>query len=156
MLRMRLQRFGRKHDPYYRVVIASKDAPVKGKYVSSIGHYNPAREIVEINKDKALEWLGKGVQPSNRVARLLTKLGVKHKLVVVKTFRTKTKQELEAQKKAEEAAQAKEIAEKEKAKREWERKAADEAKQQKAEAANKTEVRQPDDKRPSKQEEKSS
>jgi len=100
---MRLQRTGRKHEPYYRVVVAEKQAPVKGKYLTWIGHYNPAREVVEIDTKKALDWLSKGVTPSNRVARLLTKAGVKHKLVVVKTFRAKTSQELEAQRKAEEA-----------------------------------------------------
>lgn len=132
MLRMRLQRFGRKHEPYYRVVIAQKTAPVKGKYLSSVGHYNPVKEILEIDKDRALGWLNKGVTPSNRVSRLLTKLGLKHKLVVVKTFRAKSKQELEQAKQAEEAKKSQELAQKEKAKQEFEAK-------QKQEAAKKIE-----------------
>lgn len=120
MLRMRLQRFGRKHDPYYRVVIAEKDAPVKGKFITSIGQYNPAQQLVNINKDQVLEWLGKGVQPSNRVSRLLTNLGVKHKLVVVKQFRAKSKAELQQEEKQKEAEKVKEEAQKAEAAKEAE------------------------------------
>lgn len=106
MLRMRLQRVGRKHDTYYRVVIAKKQSPVKGKYIESIGQYNPAKANVEIDAEKALAWLGKGVMPSNRVARLLTSAGVKHKLIVIKKFREKSQEEVakeQAEKEAEKA-----------------------------------------------------
>ncbi|MBI3495449.1 30S ribosomal protein S16 [Candidatus Berkelbacteria bacterium] len=116
MLRMRLQRVGRKHDTYYRVVIAKKQSPVKGKFIESIGQYNPAKANVHIDVEKALAWLGKGVMPSNRVSRLLTGAGVKHKLIVIKKFREKSKEEV-----------AKEQAEKEAVKVEKE--------QEKAEAA---------------------
>lgn len=143
MLRMRLQRTGRKHEPHYRVVIAKKTAPVKGKYLTWIGHYNPAKELVDIDTDQALEWLNKGVTPSNRVARLLTKAGVKHKLVVVKTFRAKTAVEIEAQKTADEAKKAQEATGKEKAKAEFEAKQKEQAaaaeEKQKAEEAQKSE-----------------
>lgn len=137
MLRMRLQRFGRKHEPYYRVVIAKKTAPVKGKYLSSVGHYNPVNEILEIDKDRVLEWLNKGVTPSNRVSRLLTKLGLKHKLVVVKMFRPKTAEELEQAKKIEESKKMQEAAEKTKAKAVFEAKQAAEKAQVEKEEASK-------------------
>jgi len=116
MLRMRLQRVGRKHEPYYRVVVARKQAPVKGKFVTSIGSYNPAKALVDIDEKRVMDWLNKGVTPSNRVARILTKLGVKHKLVVVKTFRAKSTEELEAKQKEDEAKKAQEAAAKEQAK----------------------------------------
>ncbi|MBI3260763.1 30S ribosomal protein S16 [Candidatus Berkelbacteria bacterium] len=127
MLRMRLQRVGRKHEPYYRLVVAQKQAPVKGKFVTSIGSYNPAKALVDIDEKRVMDWLNKGVTPSNRVARLLTKLGVKHKLVVVKTFKAKSTQELEAERKEDQVKKAAEAAEKEKAKAEFEAKQQEEA-----------------------------
>lgn len=137
MLRMRLQRVGRKHEPYYRVVVARKQAPVKGKFVTSIGSYNPAKELVDIDEKRVMDWLNEGVTPSNRVARLLTKLGVKHKLVVVKTFKAKSAQELEAEHKEDEAKKTEEAAEKEKAKAEFEAKQREEAAEKAKQAAEK-------------------
>ncbi len=137
MLRMRLQRVGRKHEPYYRVVVARKQAPVKGKFVTSIGSYNPAKALVDIDEKRVIDWLNKGVTPSNRVARLLTKLGVKHKLVVVKTFKAKSTQELEAERKEDEAKKAQEAAEKEKAKETFEAKQDQEAAEKAKEVAEK-------------------
>lgn len=137
MLRMRLQRVGRKHEPYYRLVVARKQAPVKGKFVTSIGSYNPAKALVDIDEKRAMDWLNKGVTPSNRVARILTKLGIKHKLVVVKTFKAKSTQELEAEHKEDEAKKAAEAAEKEKAKAEFEAKQREEATEKAKEAAEK-------------------
>ena len=137
MLRMRLQRVGRKHEPYYRVVVARKQAPVKGKFVTSIGSYNPAKALATIDEKRVIDWLNKGVTPSNRVARLLTKLGVKHKLVVVKTFKAKSTQELEAERKEDEAKKAQEAAEKEKAKETFEAKQDQEAAEKAKEVAEK-------------------
>lgn len=137
MLRMRLQRVGRKHEPYYRLVVARKQAPVKGKFVTSIGSYNPAKAIVDIDEKRVLDWLNKGVTPSNRVARILTKLGIKHKLVVVKTFKAKSAQELEAEHKEDEAKKAQEAAAKDKAKAEFEAKKREEATEKAKQAAEK-------------------
>lgn len=137
MLRMRLQRVGRKREPYYRVVVARKQAPVKGKFVTSIGSYNPAKELVDIDEKRVMEWLNKGVAPSNRVARLLTKIGVKHKLVVVKTFKAKSTQELEAERKEDEAKKTREVAAREKAKSEFEAKQREEATEKAKEATEK-------------------
>lgn len=79
MLVIRLQRTGRKNSPAYRMVVAEHSAPVKGKYQEILGHYLPSRDPVELTYDEARvsHWISKGATPSNTVARLLSKHGVK-------------------------------------------------------------------------------
>ncbi|MBI4494323.1 MAG: 30S ribosomal protein S16 [Chloroflexi bacterium] len=75
---MRLRRTGAKKQPSYRVVIAEARAPRDGRFVEIIGHYNPLTEpaTVQIDSERAREWLRKGAQPTERVVRLLKKTGV--------------------------------------------------------------------------------
>lgn len=96
MLKIRLTRTGKKHQPSYRVVVTPKENPVKGKYLTSLGHYDPVREEISIDSEKVLAWLNKGAQPSQRIARLLDKAGVKHKSITVIHYHTKPKQAKEA------------------------------------------------------------
>ncbi len=93
MLMIRLTRMGKKHQPTYRVVVTPKQNASQGDYLEKIGLYNPLREVVEIDMKKAVEWLDKGAMPSDRVARLLTKAGVKHKSIVVKHYTPKPEAE---------------------------------------------------------------
>ena len=81
MLRIRLRRTGAKKLPSYRVVVADIRSPRDGAFVETIGNYNPLTdpETVVVNEEKALEWLKKGAQPSETVARLLTKTGIMEK-----------------------------------------------------------------------------
>ena len=83
MLRIRLTRNGKRHQPHYRVVVAENTAPVQGKFVASLGHYDPRTKELIVAKDEVLTWLNKGAQPSNTIARLLAKQGMSHKLLVV-------------------------------------------------------------------------
>ena len=78
MLRMRLRRTGAKKQPKYRVVLADARAPRDGAFVDSLGFYDPLTEpaTISIDGDRAREWLGKGVQPSDTVQRLLRRAGV--------------------------------------------------------------------------------
>ena len=71
--RMRLARVGSKKNPIYRVVVADSRSPRDGKFIEIVGRYNPQTDpsTIEFNEDKVKEWLGKGVQPSGTVARLL-------------------------------------------------------------------------------------
>jgi small subunit ribosomal protein S16 len=75
---MRLRRVGAKKQPQYRVVIADARAPRDGRFVEIIGHYNPRTEptTVQIDAGKAREWLAKGALPTERVAKLLKKVGI--------------------------------------------------------------------------------
>jgi len=79
VLRIRLQRVGRKNYPFYRLVIAEHQAPVKGGYLELLGHYNPAVQpkVLDFKQEKILEWIKKGAQPSETVAALLFKGGMK-------------------------------------------------------------------------------
>ncbi|MEM4261281.1 MAG: 30S ribosomal protein S16, partial [Candidatus Woesearchaeota archaeon] len=78
MLVIRLRRTGRTKKPNFRVVVAEKDMPIYGRFVDIIGNIdllsNP--KVININKDKALDWIKKGAQPSETVARLMVKAGI--------------------------------------------------------------------------------
>ena len=71
--RMRLARVGSKKNPIYRVVVADSRSPRDGKFIEIVGRYNPQTDpsTIEFDEEKVKEWLGKGVQPSGTVARLL-------------------------------------------------------------------------------------
>lgn len=84
MLKVRLQRQGRRNLAHYRVVIADAHAPVRGKFIEKVGWYNPHTKQINLNQDRILNWLNSGAKPSNTVAKLLTKVGLEHKLIVVK------------------------------------------------------------------------
>ena len=71
--RIRLRRVGRKGQSYFRIVIADQRAARDGRFVATIGHYNPRTDPSEIRIDneKAVAWLSKGAQPTDRVRKLL-------------------------------------------------------------------------------------
>jgi small subunit ribosomal protein S16 len=72
-VRMRLTRVGSKKNPIYRVVVADSRSPRDGKFIEIVGRYNPQTDpsTIELDEAKVKEWLGKGAQPSDAVARLL-------------------------------------------------------------------------------------
>jgi len=86
MVKIRLRRVGAKHKPNYRVVVADVRAPRDGAFIDIIGHYNPLTdpETVVIDEEKALSWLRQGAQPTDTVARLLTKVGILEKFKTIK------------------------------------------------------------------------
>jgi len=69
---------GAKKRPCYRLVVADSRFPRDGRFIEILGQYNPITEPVElvIDKEKTLEWLAKGAQPSDTAKRLLKKAGV--------------------------------------------------------------------------------
>ncbi len=72
-VRLRLTRVGKKKQPTYRIVAADARSPRDGKYLEIVGTYDPRREpsAITVDNDKAVEWLKKGAQPSERVEKLL-------------------------------------------------------------------------------------
>ena len=68
-----LRRMGAKKAPFYRVVVADSRFPRDGRFIEEIGFYDPTKEpaVVNIDKDKANEWIKKGAQPTDTVKRLL-------------------------------------------------------------------------------------
>ena len=72
-VRLRLMRMGKKKQPTYRVVAADKRKARNGKFIEVIGFYDPKQDpsVIEIENEKAIHWLNKGAQPSERVEKLL-------------------------------------------------------------------------------------
>ncbi len=75
---MRLARGGRKKQPIYSIVIADARSPRDGRFIEKIGQYNPNTipATINLDNDKALEWLQKGAQPTNTVRAILGFKGV--------------------------------------------------------------------------------
>ena len=86
MVRIRLRRTGAKKQPHYRVVVADARSPRDGRFIETIGHYNPRTEppTIEIDAGRALYWLSVGAQPSEAVKRMLDKLGVMARAAAIK------------------------------------------------------------------------
>ena len=80
-VKIRLARHGRKARPFYHIVIADGRAPRDGKFIERIGSYNPTTNpaTIDLNFDKALEWLMKGAQPTDTVRSILSYEGVMYK-----------------------------------------------------------------------------
>ena len=72
-VKLRLTRVGSKKNPIYRVVAADSRSPRDGKFIEIIGRYNPQSEpsLIELDEAKIKNWLGKGAQPTEAVARLI-------------------------------------------------------------------------------------
>lgn len=78
MVKLRLQRFGSKKRPFYRVVAANSTVKRDGAFLEIIGTYEPTKQpaIVKLDNEKALAWLLNGAQPTDTVKSLLDKAGV--------------------------------------------------------------------------------
>lgn len=77
-VKIRLRRTGAKKNPHYRLVVADSRNARDGRIIESLGWYNPQPDPVQVELDveRAKEWLQKGAQPSETVRRLLQKTGV--------------------------------------------------------------------------------
>eukprot|EP00049_Salpingoeca_infusionum_P022318 m.6072 g.6072 ORF g.6072 m.6072 type:complete len:106 (+) comp5125_c0_seq1:335-652(+) len=78
---LRLQRFGNRHNPFYRVVVTAARSKRDGKFIERVGTYNPfpredGSKVCSLNFDRIKYWLGVGAQPSDRVAKLLGTAGI--------------------------------------------------------------------------------
>ena len=77
-VKIRLQRHGSKKRPFYFIVIADARSPRDGKFIQKLGSYNPLTvpATIQIDRQKALDWLQKGAQPTDTVRRILSFKGV--------------------------------------------------------------------------------
>lgn len=73
MVKIRLKRIGAKKAPFYRVVVADSRFPRDGRFIEEIGTYDPMKEPseIKIDKEKALQWIKNGAQPTDTVKSLL-------------------------------------------------------------------------------------
>ena len=81
MVKIRLKRMGMKKNPFYRVVVADERAPRDGRFIDEIGYYDPMKKpsLIKIDKEKALDWMQKGAQPTDSARSLLKRAGVLEK-----------------------------------------------------------------------------
>lgn len=80
-VKIRLQRHGRTHAPYYHIVVADSRAPRDGKFIEKIGMYNPTTvpATIELNIDSAVNWLNNGAQPTDTCRAILSYKGALYK-----------------------------------------------------------------------------
>ena len=77
-VKLRLARVGSKKNPIYRVVAADSRSPRDGRFLEIVGRYNPQTDpsTIQLDEAKVKDWLGKGAQPTDAVARLLKAQGI--------------------------------------------------------------------------------
>lgn len=80
-VRLRLQRHGRKQRPFYHIVVADQRSPRDGRFIEKIGTYNPMTKpaSIDLDRDRAFEWLMQGAQPSDTVRAILKFKGVMYR-----------------------------------------------------------------------------
>ncbi len=137
MLKIKLQRVGRKHDPSFRVVITDRrTGPKSKKHVAQVGFYDAIRKKTILEKEVILDWISKGAQPTDTVYNILVSEGVikgkkknvlpKKSPIIDEEALAKAKEEEEKKKAEEEAKKAEAQAAEEAAKKEAEEEAKEE------------------------------
>lgn len=78
MVKIRLKRMGAKKKPFYRIVVTDSRSPRDGRFIEEIGYYDPLKDpvVINVNEERAKDWLSKGVQLSDTVKALFKKAGV--------------------------------------------------------------------------------
>ena len=77
-VKIRLRRMGQKKAPFYRIVVADSRSPRDGRFIEQIGHYDPMTDpaTVQIDAEKAAQWIKNGAQPTETVRALLKKQNI--------------------------------------------------------------------------------
>ena len=80
-VKIRLKRMGAKKAPFYRVIVADSGSPRDGRFIDTIGTYNPLTTPAEIklNEESAIKWLNNGAIPTDTVKNLFSKTGIMEK-----------------------------------------------------------------------------
>ncbi len=78
-VKIRLTRVGSKKKPFYRIVVADSRSPRDGRFIEKIGTYDPKLEPskIEIDEDKAVEWIKKGAKPTDAVQKIFENVDLK-------------------------------------------------------------------------------
>ena len=76
-VKIRLRRMGAKKAPFYRIVVADSRYPRNGRFIEEIGYYDPMKEpaVLNVDNDKAAQWIKNGAQPTETVRDLLKRSG---------------------------------------------------------------------------------
>ena len=80
-VQIRLKRMGAKKAPFYRIIVADARSPRDGRFIDTLGTYNPLTNPAEIKvkEEETLNWLTKGAQPTDTVKNILSKAGIMEK-----------------------------------------------------------------------------
>ena len=80
-VKIRLKRMGSKKRPFYRIVVADSRSPRDGRFIETVGTYNPLTdpETVTLKEEKVMNWLNNGAQPSDTVRTIISRNGVMKK-----------------------------------------------------------------------------
>ncbi len=91
-VKIRLKRMGAKKRPFYRIVVADSRFPRDGRFIESLGHYNPCVEPSElkIDSERAKLWLGRGAQPTETAGALLKREGIIERRQATESKKTAT------------------------------------------------------------------
>ena len=73
MVKIRLMRMGRKKIPFYRIVVIDSKKARDAEYIEKVGHYDPQKKELRLNRDRIEYWISKGAQPTNTVAKLMAR-----------------------------------------------------------------------------------
>ncbi len=81
MVSIRFRRVGKKKQPSYRIVVADSRSPRNGRFIETIGHYNPRTEppTVVVKEEKLHSWIKDGARPSESLERVLVSCGILQK-----------------------------------------------------------------------------
>lgn len=76
-VRIRLRRVGAKKKPLYRLVVADSRSPRDGRFIETVGHYNPRTDppSVQVDLERVAYWIQHGAQPSEAAAKILRRAG---------------------------------------------------------------------------------
>jgi len=85
-VKLRLKRMGSKQKPFYRIVAADSKSPRDGRFIETVGTYNPITNpaCVSVDETKAIYWLSKGAIPTGTVRNILSKEGIMKKFAETK------------------------------------------------------------------------
>ena len=85
-VKLRLKRMGSKQKPFYRIVAADSRSPRDGRFIETVGTYNPILKDnnITVDEEKVSKWINNGAQPTDTVKNLLTKVGVWAKIKNIK------------------------------------------------------------------------
>jgi small subunit ribosomal protein S16 len=80
-VKIRLKRMGSKKKPFYRIVVADSRSPRDGRFIETVGTYNPLLDPAQVTlkEESILDWMSKGAQPSDTVRNILSREGVMKK-----------------------------------------------------------------------------
>jgi small subunit ribosomal protein S16 len=81
-VKIRLRRIGAKKKPIYRMVVADSRSPRDGRFIETVGQYNPLVDPpqITVNEERVQQWLAWGAQPTETVKSLLARVGVRRKI----------------------------------------------------------------------------